>query len=217
MREQRHILQTADTICGQYDRSIERPIISGKILIAPALALESILPPLADFAFMTDITESHSNIPVSINALVRAFECSRSSIQPALTHRLDELGHRGKHTGIDRDRELQILDWDRQNAQQNIVIRKGEIIDYCATQFWIRLTRGLVNSFGADHSGQVIQPTSNPSDEQRLQEPRVLLERTIRDLKENVRGCAAKQVFNLDEVSILDWEDCTTKKVVVRH
>jgi hypothetical protein len=42
-RDERHMLKTSDTIEGQYDSCIGDPIISGKTLAVPALALEIIL------------------------------------------------------------------------------------------------------------------------------------------------------------------------------
>jgi hypothetical protein len=61
-------------------------------------------------AFVKDIAESRYNIPVSINALTRAFDCPRFRVQAPLAHRLDEPGQRRQHITLDRDRELQILD-----------------------------------------------------------------------------------------------------------
>jgi hypothetical protein len=52
-------------------------------------------------AFVKDIAESRYNIPISINALTRAFDCPRFRVQAALAHRLDDPGQRGKHITID--------------------------------------------------------------------------------------------------------------------
>jgi hypothetical protein len=43
-------------------------------------------------AYVNDIAESHYNIPVTINALMRAFEYPPSRVQAALAHGLDEPG-----------------------------------------------------------------------------------------------------------------------------
>jgi hypothetical protein len=61
-------------------------------------------------AFMNDSAESRENIPVSINALTRAFDWPRSRVHVALAQGLDEPGQRGKHIAIDQDREQQIFD-----------------------------------------------------------------------------------------------------------
>jgi hypothetical protein len=53
-----------------------------------------------------------------------------------------------------------------------------------------------------------------PQEEQRLQARRAFLERAVQNLNEYVQGCTAERVFNLDEVSILDWEDRKARKVV---
>jgi hypothetical protein len=52
-----------------------------------------------------DISEREHNIPISINALARAFDCPRSYVQLALAHGLEPPGERGKHTALDADRE----------------------------------------------------------------------------------------------------------------
>jgi hypothetical protein len=62
-------------------------------------------------AIVKDIAESRYNIPVSINALTKTFDCPRSRSQAALAHGMDESGQRGKHIAVDQVREQQILDW----------------------------------------------------------------------------------------------------------
>jgi predicted ATPase len=44
----------------------------------------------------------------------------------------------------------------------------------------------------------------------------VFLERIVKDLNEQVQGCTAELVFNLDDAGILDWEDRKARKVVGR-
>jgi hypothetical protein len=164
---------------------------------------------------VNDIAESHYNIRVTINALMRAFEYPRSRAQAALAHELDDPGQRGKHAARDEDREQQILDWIRPNAEQDTPVRKTEIMDHYTAKFKIKSTRGCVNSFVLQHLGDVIQTKSAPQDEQWLQVPRACLERKVKDLNYQVQGCVTDLVFNLDEVGISDWEDRKGKKVGV--
>jgi hypothetical protein len=56
-------------------------------------------------AFVKGIAEWRSNIPVSINALTRAFDRPRFRVQVALADDLDEPCQRGKQFTIDQDRE----------------------------------------------------------------------------------------------------------------
>jgi hypothetical protein len=81
-----------------------------------------------------DSAESRYNIPISINALMRAFECPRFRVQKALAHWLDEVGQRGKHIALDQDREQQIPECIEQNAEQDTPVTRGEIGDYCTSQ-----------------------------------------------------------------------------------
>jgi hypothetical protein len=129
---------------------------------------------------------------------------------------LEPPGERGKHPALDADREQQILDWIQQKAEQSTPVEKTEIKDYCTTQLKVPITRDWGNSFVLRHSDQIFKTKSTPQEHQRLQVPRMFLERTVQDLKEHIQRCVAELVFNLDEVGISDWEDRTTERVIVR-
>jgi glutamine cyclotransferase len=64
----------------------------------------------------------------------------------------------------------------------------------------------------------LLQAKSSPPEEQRLQVPRVFLQRTVQNLNEYeyIQGCTAELVFNLDEIGISDWENRKARKVVGR-
>jgi hypothetical protein len=128
---------------------------------------------------------------------------------------MDEPGHRGEHAPLDQDHEQQTLDSIRQNAEQDIPVMEGEIMDYCATQFHIKFTRGWANSFILQYSDYVIHMKSTAQEGQRLQVPRAFLEETVQNLNNHVQGCIPELVFNLDEVGISYWEDGNTKTGVV--
>jgi hypothetical protein len=137
-------------------------------------------------SYVRDIAEREHNIPISINALARAFERPRSSVQSALAHGLEPPGERGKHPALEADREQQILDWIQQKAEQSTPIGKTEIKDYCTTQLKVPITRGWLNSFVLRHSDQIFKTKSTLQEQQRLQVSRMFLERTVQDLKEHV-------------------------------
>jgi hypothetical protein len=137
-------------------------------------------------------------------------------VKSALEHRLDPPGHRGKQTAPEQDREPQILDRIRQNAESSTPVIKKEIKDYCTSQFQTSITRGWGNSLVLRHLDEIIQTTRSPQEEQRLHGPRVLLERTVYNLNEYVQGCPVELVFNLDEVGISEWEDRKARKVVLQ-
>jgi hypothetical protein len=136
--------------------------------------------------YVRDIAEREQNIPISINALVRPFDCPRISVQWALAHGLEPPEERGKRTAFDADREQQILDWIQQKADQSTPIGKAEIEYYCSTQLKVPIPRGWVNSFVLRHSDQIFKTKSTPQEQQRLQVRRMFLERTVQDLKEHV-------------------------------
>jgi hypothetical protein len=66
-----------------------------------------------------DIAEREQKIPISSNALVRAFDCPRSSVQSALVHGLELPEERGKDPALEADREQQILDWIQQKTNKS--------------------------------------------------------------------------------------------------
>jgi hypothetical protein len=84
-------------------------------------------------ADVREISKGEHDIPISINALERAFECPRSRLRPTLVHGLESLGRRGKHTALGQHREEQIFDRIQQNAQKGTPVSKKEIKDYDAS------------------------------------------------------------------------------------
>jgi hypothetical protein len=167
-REQRHTTKTLDTIGGPNEAHIEHQKTSGETAAAPALPIDIILQRLELFyfscqvckflqedpdfrrlelrchqiAYAKDMAESRDNIPVSFDALTIAFDCPRSRVQAAFAYGLDEPGQRGKHFALGKDREQQMVDWIRQNAEQGTPVTRGESMDYCTSQFKIKFTRG---------------------------------------------------------------------------
>jgi hypothetical protein len=77
-------------------------------------------------------------------------------------------------------------------------------VNYYTSQFNIKSTRGLANSFVLRHSDEVIQTTIGAQEWQRSQVPGVFLERISEDMHDYVQGCVAELVFDLDEVGISD-------------
>jgi hypothetical protein len=66
---------------------------------------------------------------------------------------------------------------------------------------------------------EIIQAKSSPQEEQRLQVPRVFLERTMWNLNDNehVQDCTAELVFNRNEVGLSDWEIARREKLWYRR
>jgi hypothetical protein len=72
-----------------------------------------------------------------------------------------------------------------------------------------------VDSFLLRHSEELNETTSSPQENTRLEVPREFLRKTLRRMKDAVKGCVRDLVFNLDEVGVSDWEDRKSKRVVV--
>jgi hypothetical protein len=128
--------------------------------------------------YVRDIAEREHNIPISINGLVRVFDCPRNFVQSACVHGLDPPEERVKHLALDTVRERPILDWIQQKAEQSTPIGKTEIKDYCTTRLKLPITRGSVNSFVRRHSDQIFKTKSTHQEQERLQVLRMFLERT---------------------------------------
>jgi hypothetical protein len=178
-----HTTRTPNMIGGQNDGDFDDQRVSREATAGPTLPLDMILQRLELFglsrqtckflqgdpdfprlefrcqqiAFVKNLAQSCSNIPVSINVLIRGFDYPRSRAQAALVHELDDPGQSGKHIAPDEDREQLILDWIQQNAEQDTAITRREIMDYCATQCKIKSNRRSVNSFVLQHSGDGVR------------------------------------------------------------
>jgi hypothetical protein len=139
-----------DGIGGQIARWVKRPIIGDETAAAPTLPLGVILPHLVEFcvpqpfckalrndavfqkiefrcqqiAYVNDIAESQSNIPISINALARTFDWPRSRVKAALEPVMKPPGHRGKLAAIDEVHEQQIIAWIQESAETSTSVQK---------------------------------------------------------------------------------------------
>jgi hypothetical protein len=127
-REQGYTTKTPDIIGRQNDGHIEGQKTPGETFAALAVPLDLILPLLELFcfsghvckflqgdpdfrglesrcqqiAFVKDLAESGDNVPVSINALTRAFNCRRFHVQAALAHGIDEPRQQRKQIALDK-------------------------------------------------------------------------------------------------------------------
>jgi hypothetical protein len=57
---------------------------------------------------------------------------------------------------------------------------------------------------------------SAPEEAQRLEVPRRFLDETVPCINESVNALPTELIFNLDEVGISEWEDRTSKSVIIR-
>jgi hypothetical protein len=72
-------------------------------------------------------------------------------VKLALEYRPDPPRHRWKHRALEQDREQQILDWIRQNAEGGRPVTRKEIKDHCTSQFQASIAQGWANSFVLRH------------------------------------------------------------------
>jgi hypothetical protein len=104
-------------------------------------------------------------------------------VKSALEHALDQLGHRVKHTALEQDHEQQLFHWNKQDPESSMPVTRKEIKDYCMNQFQVPITGGWANPFVLGDPDEIIQAISSPREGQRLQAPRVFLERIVQNLK----------------------------------
>jgi hypothetical protein len=65
------------------------------------------------------------------------------------------------------------------------------------------------------HMDKLCKIPSVPQEAQRLEVPRCFLDETVRCITHFVDGLPTELVFKLNEVRISDWEDRTSKFVIV--
>jgi hypothetical protein len=70
-----------------------------------------------------------------------------------------------------------------------------------------------MNSFLLLQKDDLVERVSKPQEDPRLQVPRDFFLGTINEMKEAVQGCVQHLVCNLNEIAILEWKGCISKKV----
>jgi hypothetical protein len=154
-------------------------------------------------------------IPISIRALMHAFDCVRDRVTQALLHGLEPPETRGRHPALDDDVERAVLLWITENAMKSSALTARDVREHIANRHQLSVTRGWVNSFIGRHSEELCRVKSVPQEAQRLEVPRCFLDEAIASISQSVQGRPTELVFNLDEVGISDWEDRKTRKVIV--
>jgi hypothetical protein len=134
---------------------------------------------------------------------MRAFNYSRSVVRSALANGLNPPKPRGRHLVVDAESDANFLALIKKHAEKNAALTRTDV------------SRGWVDLFILPHSAELTEKKNSRQEEPRLQVLRIVLEETICNLHETLRGCPANLVFNLDEIGISDWEDRKPKKVVV--
>jgi hypothetical protein len=122
---------------------------------------------------------------------------------------------RGWHLAMRDDAEREILSRIQTNAVKNMAVMPRDIRQHTTTNYNFPATRRWVNSFLSRHLDELGKTKSGPQEAQSLEVPRCFLDETVRYINEFVNGLPSGLIFDLDEVSILEWEDRTLKRVIV--
>jgi hypothetical protein len=215
--------------------------MSGNRAAAPAIPLDTLLPLLTqhcldprtarilerDENFRTlqyrchqifsvhDFLVSQLQIPVSISALAAGFGCSRDPVKKVLLHGLELPETRGRHLALSDKVEQEFTNRIEANAAKSRVVTSRDMREHVMTQYSLSVTRGWVNSFMSRHMDELCNIKNVPQRGKRLEDPRCFLDETVPCITQFVHGLPTELVFNLDEVGISDWEDRTSKSVIV--
>jgi hypothetical protein len=162
-----------------------------------------------------DFATSKLNIPISIGAMKRAFQCSRGSVTQALAHGLEPPQACGRHSALYVEIEHNLLVLIEQNVAKNTAVTGTDVRARILNRYHLPVTRGWVNSLIGRHLDRLCKVKSTPQESARLEVPRSFLDQTIQCLTEFVHACRAELVFNIDEVGTADWEARQSKKVSV--
>jgi hypothetical protein len=82
------------------------------------------------------------NIPISISALSRGFDCKRDRATSALAHGLEPPEARGRHLEMDGDREGDISAWISQHAAKSTPLTRRDLREHVPTKYDLPTTRG---------------------------------------------------------------------------
>jgi hypothetical protein len=141
-----------------------------------------------------------------IGQLERAFDSARKTVRRDLTNGLDAPKLRDRHNSFPEDNEAQIFTWIQHQAKKSTGDRKRHS-SLCTENFGKSIPGGWVDSFLSCNLTLLIEATSTPHENSRLQVPRGFLEETLCCMEQAVQGVVRDLVFNLDEVGVSEWED----------
>jgi hypothetical protein len=158
---------------------------------------------------------SQLQIPVSISALAADFGCSRDRVKKALLHGLEPPETRGRHLALSDKVEQELVNWIEANAAKSRAVTPRDLKEHLTTQYSLFATRGCVNSFMSRHLEELCKIKRVRQRAQRLEDPRCFLDETVPCIPQVVHDLPTELVFNLAEVGISDWEDRTSKPVIV--
>jgi hypothetical protein len=121
----------------------------------------------------------------------------------------------GRHLAVDAEWDAKILAWIQRQADKTATVTCTDIKNYWRELRKFEVSRGWVDSLISRDSAELTEKKSSPSEDPRLQVPRIFPEETICSMHGTLQGCPSDLVFNLGEVEISDWEDRKPKKVVI--
>jgi hypothetical protein len=111
--------------------------------------------------------------------------------------------------------EESIIRYIVSEAENNNYLTKGQLLSYVHMTVDPALSRGWLYSFFARRANELGFAVAVPRDKLRQEISRGFLDHYIDIILEHVNNTPADFVFNLDEVGVSDFEDASSKKVVV--
>jgi hypothetical protein len=81
--------------------------------------------------YLVNSAHTERRTEISIESLMRAFNCSRSAIHSALANGLSPPKSRSRHLAVDAESDENILAWIKVQAEKNVAVTRTHIKNYC--------------------------------------------------------------------------------------
>jgi hypothetical protein len=127
----------------------------------------------------------------------------------------DDPPARGRHRELSVDCEQELVEWLVNKAANHRVVDRTELLHECAERFGKSITRGWVDSYITHRLQELFETKSIPQENPRPEVPRVFLEAAIDGFRDHVHNTCAELMFNLEEIAVSEWEDCSERRVIV--
>jgi hypothetical protein len=95
---------------------------------------------------------------------MRALNCSRSAVHPALGNGLNPPKSCSRHLVVDAESDTNIFAWIKKQAEKNAAVKRTDIKNYCHTVCRLEVPRGWVESFILRHSTEATEKKSSPQE-----------------------------------------------------
>jgi hypothetical protein len=129
--------------------------------------------------FVQNFAQREGNQTLSIMQVSSAFGYQPIRVKAALNNRLEEPKVRDRHMAIDKNSEVEILEWINIQIEKCNPVTHTDLRHYCEVKYSTSISRGWIDAFILRHRDDLTETKSTSQEKTRLEVPRVFLDETI--------------------------------------